>query len=93
MGIVKKVLKCAIRHAIVGVLTAGHGNVLLLAADAQDAMDAADGFAAAGDYLDAADYYNDALDYQDAMDHDLQQSLAKQGVSVIPAIESKLLNQ
>ena len=66
MGLFKTVVKVAIRHAVVGVLTAGHGNVLLLMQDANDAADAADAAASYGDYYDAQAYYNDAQDYYDA---------------------------
>jgi hypothetical protein len=66
MGLFKTVVKCAIRHAVVGVLTAGHGNVLLLMQDANDCADAADAAASYGDYYDAQAYYQDSQDYYDA---------------------------
>src|SRR5579862_2047217 len=69
MGIKKTLLKVGLRHLVVGVLTAGHGNVLLAAMDyqdAQDCWDTADAYASYGDYNDAADYYSYGNDYYNA---------------------------
>lgn len=60
MGLMKKVLWCAARHVVVGVLTAGHGNIALIANDLNDANDAMD-------YMDAQDVY-DAQQYNDIRD-------------------------
>lgn len=65
MGIGKIIAKAALRHIVVGVLTAGHGNIALLLNDMNDVNDC----------MDANDAY-DAYDAQNA--YDAQQMYAAQ---------------
>jgi hypothetical protein len=57
MGIGKTIPPMALRHIVVGVLTAGHGSIALLLNDMNDV----------NDLLDAKDVY-DAYDAQNAYD-------------------------
>ena len=59
-SILKKIVKVAVRHAVVGVLTAGHGNIALILNDINDANDCMD-------YMDAQDAY-DAQQLRDVYD-------------------------
>ena len=59
-SILKKIVKVAVRHAVVGVLTAGHGNIALILNDINDANDCMD-------YMDAQDAY-DAQHLKDVYD-------------------------
>jgi len=54
MGWGKRLAKAALRHAVVGVLTAGHGNIALLLNDMNDVNDCMD----ANDAYDAYDAQN-----------------------------------
>ena len=65
MGIVKALAKSAIRHMVVGALTGGMGNGLLVGLDVADAVDVVGTAMDAADATGAVDAY-DAYDEYDA---------------------------
>ena len=84
MGFGKTLAKVALRHLVVGVLTAGHGNIALLLNDmndVNDCMDANDAYDAQNAY-DAQQAYLAQQHLQDVYDAQNAVSFANRGYEV-----------